>query len=210
MMIRRAAVQASKRDAMISREYRLFLRRWLKNPVSDRRHRAQQPRLADAMARQVPRGGSGPVIELGGGTGNITAGLLRAGIAASRLVVHRARSRPPPPSAAALSASSASCWAMRRRWSTRAALRHQRADAVVSGLPLLIFPRKIQDAIVRNGFRPVEARCPLHPVHLRALFARGPRAHGRPRQSGEMGSASICRRPASGSIAARVRLGAVR
>jgi len=42
--------------------------------------------LADAMAREIP-GGDGIVIELGGGTGSVTAGLLRAGIAADRLVV---------------------------------------------------------------------------------------------------------------------------
>jgi len=42
--------------------------------------------LADAMAREIP-GGDGIVIELGGGTGSVTAGLLRAGIAAERLVV---------------------------------------------------------------------------------------------------------------------------
>ena len=40
----------------------------------------------DAMAREIP-GGDGIVIELGGGTGSVTAGLLRAGIAADRLVV---------------------------------------------------------------------------------------------------------------------------
>jgi phospholipid N-methyltransferase len=42
--------------------------------------------LADAMAREIPSG-DGIVIELGGGTGSVTAGLLRAGIAARRLVV---------------------------------------------------------------------------------------------------------------------------
>ena len=42
--------------------------------------------LADAMAREIPSG-DGIVIELGGGTGSVTAGLLRARIAAKRLVV---------------------------------------------------------------------------------------------------------------------------
>ena len=72
---------------MISREYRLFLRRWLKNPGQLGAIAPSSARLANAMARQVPRGGSGPVIELGGGTGKITAGLLRAGIDPARLVV---------------------------------------------------------------------------------------------------------------------------
>ncbi len=42
--------------------------------------------LASAMARQVPRG-QGLVVELGGGTGSITAGLLCGGIAPGDLVV---------------------------------------------------------------------------------------------------------------------------
>ncbi|MEQ8858789.1 MAG: methyltransferase domain-containing protein [Pseudomonadales bacterium] len=43
-------------------------------------------RLAAAMAAEVPVG-DGLVVELGGGTGSITAGLLRAGIRAEELVV---------------------------------------------------------------------------------------------------------------------------
>jgi len=43
-------------------------------------------RLAAAMAREVPRG-AGLVVELGGGTGSITAGLLCAGIRPAELVV---------------------------------------------------------------------------------------------------------------------------
>ncbi len=43
-------------------------------------------RLAAAMAAQVPAG-DGLVIELGGGTGSITAGLLHAGIPGEQLVI---------------------------------------------------------------------------------------------------------------------------
>ncbi len=43
-------------------------------------------RLAAAMAREVPQG-SGLVVELGGGTGSITAGLLYAGIRPHQLVI---------------------------------------------------------------------------------------------------------------------------
>src|SRR5207248_10617454 len=73
--------------ALISREYRIVLRQWMKNPMGIGAVAPSSRRLADAMARQVPAHGNGPVVELGGGTGNITAGLLRAGIAPSRLVV---------------------------------------------------------------------------------------------------------------------------
>lgn len=43
-------------------------------------------RLAAAMAAEVPAG-EGLVVEIGGGTGSITAGLLRSGIAPAQLVV---------------------------------------------------------------------------------------------------------------------------
>lgn len=59
---------------------------WLRAP---RRVGALAPsgiRLATAMAAGVPAG-EGLVVELGGGTGSITAGLLHAGIAAGQLIV---------------------------------------------------------------------------------------------------------------------------
>ena len=59
---------------------------WLRSP---RRVGAVMPSgmpLAAAMAAQVPRG-EGLVVELGGGTGSITAGLLHAGIRPEELVV---------------------------------------------------------------------------------------------------------------------------
>lgn len=59
---------------------------WLRAP---RRVGAVAPsgvRLASAMAREVPAG-PGIVLELGGGTGSITAGLLFSGIPPAQLVV---------------------------------------------------------------------------------------------------------------------------
>jgi len=55
--------------------------------AQDRRHRAQQPRMAAAMARLVPADSQDLVVELGGGTGVITQALLEAGIAPARLIV---------------------------------------------------------------------------------------------------------------------------
>ncbi|HEX3063862.1 MAG TPA: methyltransferase domain-containing protein [Dongiaceae bacterium] len=137
---------------MISREYRLFLRRWLKNPGQIGAIAPSSARLANAMARQVPRGGSGPVIELGGGTGKITAGLLRAGIDPARLVVierdphlHRLLQQHYPKIRIVLGDAAELAKAVRPLGITQ-------ADAVVSGLPLLIFPREVQDAIGRGVF----------------------------------------------------------
>lgn len=137
---------------MISREYRLFLRQWVKNPMSIGAIAPSSRRLADAMARQVPAQGTGPVIELGGGTGNITAGLLRAGIAPGRLVVlerdpalHRLLQQRYPQLRVVLGDAAALVETLRP-------LGIHQADAVVSGLPLLSIPRDVQDKIVRGVF----------------------------------------------------------
>jgi phosphatidylethanolamine/phosphatidyl-N-methylethanolamine N-methyltransferase len=64
----------------------MFWAAWLRAP---RRVGAVMPsgsQLAAAMAREVPAG-RGLVVELGGGTGSITAGLLEAGIDPATLVV---------------------------------------------------------------------------------------------------------------------------
>ena len=146
---------------MISREDRLFLRRWVKNPMSIGAIAPSSRGLADAMARQVPAHGTGPVIELGGGTGNITAGLLRAGIAASRLVVlerdpdlHRLLQQRFPRLRVVLGDAAALVETLRP-------LGIDRADAVVSGLPLLSMPRDIQDEIVRGVFHLLPAGAPF-------------------------------------------------
>ena len=146
---------------MISREYRLFLRQWLKNPMRIGAIAPSSRRLADAMARQVPANGAGPVIELGGGTGNITAGLLRAGIAPNRLVVlerdpalHRLLAERYPQLRVVLGDAASLVETLRP-------LGIRRADAVVSGLPLLSIPRDIQDKIVRGVFEVLAPGAPF-------------------------------------------------
>jgi len=137
---------------MISREYRLFLRRWLKNPMGIGAIAPSSRRLADAMASQVPVEGKLPVIELGGGTGVITAALLRAGIAANRLVVverdpalHRMLHERYPQLRVVLGDAAHLGAALRP-------LGIGQAAAIVSGLPLLAMPRPVQDEIVRGVF----------------------------------------------------------
>jgi phosphatidylethanolamine/phosphatidyl-N-methylethanolamine N-methyltransferase len=137
---------------MITRETRLFLRRWLKNPIGIGAIAPSSRRLADAMASQVPAEGKLPVLELGGGTGVITAALLRAGLAPRRLVVlerdpalHRLLHERYPQLRIVLGDAA-----------HLAAVLHplgiDQVSAVVSGLPLLAMPRPIQDEIVRGVF----------------------------------------------------------
>jgi len=134
---------------MITRDSRLFLRRWLRNPVTVGAIAPSSRRLADAMARQVPLDPPGWVIELGGGTGVITAALLRAGVAPERLVVverdpllHRHLAERFPRAHVLLGDAAMLGDVVRP-------LELHQAKAIVSGLPLLSFPRPLQDKIVR-------------------------------------------------------------
>jgi phosphatidylethanolamine/phosphatidyl-N-methylethanolamine N-methyltransferase len=138
--------------SMISRDSRLFLRRWLRNPMRIGAIAPSGRALADAMARLVPLDDDSPVVELGGGTGVITAALLRAGVAPGRLVVierdgllHRHLSERFPHVRVVLGDAAHLAETLRP-------LGISGVGAVVSGLPLLSMPRPIQDQIVRSAF----------------------------------------------------------
>jgi phosphatidylethanolamine/phosphatidyl-N-methylethanolamine N-methyltransferase len=64
-----------------------FFIHWLKAPRMIGAVAPSSKHLAHAMAQQLESVGNGPVIELGAGTGSVTAGLLKAGIAPDRLIV---------------------------------------------------------------------------------------------------------------------------
>lgn len=57
-----------------------FLRRWLQNPKAVGALVPSGRSLASAMAAEIDPRAEGAVVELGGGTGNVTAALLEAGI----------------------------------------------------------------------------------------------------------------------------------
>ena len=174
---------------MITRESRLFLSRWLHSPMHVGSVAPSSRRLADAIARQVPMDSPGWIIELGGGTGVVTAALLRAGLAPERLVVlerdpllHKHLVERFPEVHAILGDAAKLAEALRPlgiRPPGRAAAKAPRGKsrsngsgngangsngqgggkpdgsrvaAIVSGLPLLTFPRPLQDEIVRGAF----------------------------------------------------------
>jgi phosphatidylethanolamine/phosphatidyl-N-methylethanolamine N-methyltransferase len=64
-----------------------FLKLWLRRPASLGAMLPSSKSLALAMAEQVDPTEPGAVVELGGGTGSITAALLESGTAAKELVV---------------------------------------------------------------------------------------------------------------------------
>jgi phosphatidylethanolamine/phosphatidyl-N-methylethanolamine N-methyltransferase len=119
-----------------------FLRRWLQNPKSVGAVVPSGRRLANAMAAEIDLDAPGAVIELGGGTGNITAALLEAGLPLDDLaVVER-----DPALANVISARFPALRVLRgdavelRRLLRGAGI--GQVKAVVSGLPLLAIPER--------------------------------------------------------------------
>lgn len=64
-----------------------FVRAWLRDPAAVGAICPSSARLARRIAQQVDLGGEGWVVELGAGTGVVTAALLQHGVQAQRLVV---------------------------------------------------------------------------------------------------------------------------
>lgn len=65
----------------------LFFRHWLRHPLGIGAILPSSLAVARAMARDLPLWRSGAVLELGGGTGVVTRGLLEAGCPPDRLLV---------------------------------------------------------------------------------------------------------------------------
>ncbi len=63
-----------------------FFRNWIAKPALTGAISPSGKALASAMAREVPPGGEWPVLELGPGTGPVTAALVARGVAAERIV----------------------------------------------------------------------------------------------------------------------------
>src|SRR6202789_290084 len=75
-----------KRGIRLDDEVR-FLRSWIERPLSIGAVTPSGKILARTMASYVDPDCSGPVVELGPGTGPVTEALVRAGVAPSRLVL---------------------------------------------------------------------------------------------------------------------------
>lgn len=130
----------------------VFLRRWLRSPLSVASVTPSGRALSRAMARQVDWSRPGCVIELGGGTGAITHALLEIGAAPERLVVverdpifcrHLVERFP----SVTVVCGDATDWPALAR-----AAGVQRVNAVVSGLPLIAMGRVAQRAILDGTF----------------------------------------------------------
>jgi len=140
-----------KRGIRLDDEVR-FIRSWIERPLSIGAVTPSGKMLARAMARYVDPHSDGPVVELGPGTGPVTAALVEAGVAPSRLVLVEfnpafcriLRARYP---GATLVQGDA--YSMRRLLET---LLLQPAAAVVSGLPLVTKPMRQRLRLIRDAF----------------------------------------------------------
>jgi phosphatidylethanolamine/phosphatidyl-N-methylethanolamine N-methyltransferase len=140
-----------KRGIRLDDEVR-FIRSWIERPLSIGAVTPSGKMLARAMARYVDPHSDGPVVELGPGTGPVTAALVEAGVEPSRLVLVEfnpafcriLRTRYP---GATLVQGDA--YSMRRLLET---LLLQPAAAVVSGLPLVTKPMRQRLRLIRDAF----------------------------------------------------------
>ena len=137
----------------------VFLKAWLKSPLRVGAIAPSGERLARAMARVVPRRSDRPVVELGGGTGSITSALLRR-IPAERLIVverdpELARHlRRKFPNVTVIQGDA------RQLDRELKALGLGQVAAVVSGLPLMAMPKRIQREILDSCFRVLQPGAP--------------------------------------------------
>ena len=137
-----------------------FLKSWFDRPLMTGSVYPSGKALARAMARFVDPEVSGPVIELGPGTGPVTQALITRGIAEERLVL--------------VEYSKDFCHLLRRRfpkarvvegdaYNLKATLGElgEPAAAVVSSLPLMTRPEKERLNLLRTSFAMMEEGCPF-------------------------------------------------
>jgi phosphatidylethanolamine/phosphatidyl-N-methylethanolamine N-methyltransferase len=140
-----------KRGTQLDDEVR-FIRSWIERPLTIGAVAPSSKMLARTMARYVDPHSDGPVVELGPGTGPVTAALVEAGVDPGRLVLVEfnpafcriLRARYPD---ATLVQGDA--YSMRRLLET---LLLQPAAAVVSGLPLVTKPMRMRLRLIRDAF----------------------------------------------------------
>ena len=138
-----------------------FLMSWLRSPLRMGSVTPSSPVLARAMADYVDPRGKGPVIELGPGTGPVTAALIERGIDPSRLVL--------------VEYSREFCDLLRARFPAATVVQgdayhlaltltdrlSEPAAAVVSGLPLVTRPEPVRTSLLKQAFRLMQPGAPF-------------------------------------------------
>ncbi|HEY8335919.1 MAG TPA: rRNA adenine N-6-methyltransferase family protein [Tardiphaga sp.] len=155
-----SSARALKKPLRLDDEVR-FLRSWIEKPL---RMGAVMPSgkvLARTMAQYVDENSTGPVIELGPGTGAITTALLAHGIDQKRLVL--------------VEFNPAFCALLRERYPQATVVQgdaytlrdtlwnvlKEPASAVVSGLPLVTKPMLTRLKLIRDAFAALAPGAPF-------------------------------------------------
>ena len=130
----------------------IFFRHWLRNPLGIGAVFPSGAKVARAMARELALEREGAVLELGGGTGSVTGGLIEAGCPAERLVVIERE----PALARRLQQRFAGvrviCGDAGATDALLAAAAIHRLASAVSSLPIKWFPRATQRAVLDACF----------------------------------------------------------
>lgn len=147
----------------MAQDIKLFLKQLISRPHRVAAIAPSSTKLANTMAEAVPDG-DGPVIELGAGTGKITQALLEAGIKADTLHAFELSRA----FADHLSDAFPDVYVHHAPAQLMGSLGLRNARAVVSGLPLLSMPNRIQQEILEH------ARASLAPDGLFIQFTYGP------------------------------------
>ena len=138
-----------------------FLRTWIEKPLHVGAVMPSGRLLARTMAQYVDADSSGPVVELGPGTGAITSALIERGVEQKRLVL--------------VEYNPGFCALLRDRYphakvvqgdayALRDSLRNVLAApacAVVSGLPLVTKPMQIRLKLIRDAFQALAPGAPF-------------------------------------------------
>jgi phosphatidylethanolamine/phosphatidyl-N-methylethanolamine N-methyltransferase len=128
-----------------------FIRSWIEKPLSTGAVMPSSKVLARAMARYVDPQSSGPVIELGPGTGPVTEALVKQGVDPKRLILvefnpdfcRLLRTRYP-----AATVVQGDAYRLRRLLET---LVREPAAAMVSGLPLVTKPLRTRLRLISDA-----------------------------------------------------------
>jgi phosphatidylethanolamine/phosphatidyl-N-methylethanolamine N-methyltransferase len=155
-----SSVRASKKPLRLDDEVR-FLRSWMEKPLHMGAVMPSSRVLARTMAQYVDVQSSGPVVELGPGTGAITNALIEHGVDQKRLVL--------------VEYNPGFCALLRDRYPQATVVQGDAyklrvtlwnvlgmpASAIVSGLPLVTKPMLTRLKLIRDAFVALAPRAPF-------------------------------------------------
>jgi phosphatidylethanolamine/phosphatidyl-N-methylethanolamine N-methyltransferase len=153
-------VRAEKKPLRLDDEMQ-FIRSWIEKPLRTGAVMPSSKALARTMARYVDPQSSGPVVELGPGTGPVTAALVEHGIDPARLIL--------------VEFNPAFCQLLRMRYPTATVVQgdayrlrrllentvHDPAAAIVSGLPLVTKPPRTRLRLIADAMALLKPGAPF-------------------------------------------------